>query len=105
MEPVSPVIPGYEKEEVVVAKDQKEYGNLPVLHIGEGILLSRWELTEKDLAKVTETKSIYFYQWTFGQPVQPVAMQVEPGLGDYSDENIKREALQIDGQKEEREGS
>jgi len=78
MKPVSPVIPGENFEEIIVAEHQDEYLNLPVIQCNEnGLILSRWELSDEDLKTIAETKSVWLFMHTFGKPVTPVSLQVE----------------------------
>lgn len=77
MHPVSPVIPGENFQETIVAEHQDEYMNLPVISCGDGVILSRWELSEEELKTVSETKSVWHFMHTFGNPVTPVSLQVE----------------------------
>lgn len=79
MKPVSPVIPGVEPEtETVYAKDQPEYLPLPTLRTDDGAVLSRWELTDEEIQRIIETRSIYLTLLTFNQPLQPIMLGVEP---------------------------
>lgn len=77
MKPVSPVIPGENLDETVVAENQPEYENLPVVVCGGGVILSRWELSEEEKRTVQETGSVWLFMHTFGKPVTPVSLQVE----------------------------
>jgi hypothetical protein len=74
MKAVSPVIQDQELPELLIAKDQDEYETLPAVDCGNGVILTRWEVTEEDLERIKETKSIYIYLWTFGNPVQPLSV-------------------------------
>lgn len=84
MEPVSPVLPSQsDLPEIEAGKNQPEYNNLPVLNLGEGVLLSRWKLTEEELAIIQKTGDLYVFIHTFGHPVQPINLQAEePRDGD-----------------------
>lgn len=78
MKPVSPVLPGENFEEIIVAEHQDEYQNLPVIQCDKnGLILSRWELSEEELKTIAETKSVWLFMQTFGKPVTPVSLQVE----------------------------
>lgn len=72
--PVSPVIPGYDQFEVIYAKNQPQYGQLPALLTSEtkGTYLTRWELTDEEVAAIISSKSVYLFISTFGNPLQPV---------------------------------
>jgi len=71
MIPTSPVIPGFEKEEVVFAKDQPEYVPLPAIRCSDGEVISRWRLGWRERLKILWTGSLYLRQLTFGQKLQP----------------------------------
>lgn len=77
MQPVSPVIPGENIAEIIVAEHQPEYGNLPVIALSGGVILSRWKLSEKERLTIAETGDLYLFMHTFGKPVTPVMLQVE----------------------------
>ena len=75
MTPVSPIIPGRESEEIVIAGGQPEYLSLPVLKIDDGFL-SRWKLTWRERLRIAWTGSLYIGVLTFGawhQPIKPMA--------------------------------
>lgn len=55
---------------IVMGADQPQYQPLPALSI-ENQVISCWELTPEDIAKITETGVIWLSQLTFGQPLQP----------------------------------
>lgn len=78
MKPVSPVIPGENFEEIIVAEHQDEYGNLPSISCGNGVILTRWELSDEEIETIAVTKSVWLYMHSFGRPVTPISLQVEP---------------------------
>jgi hypothetical protein len=80
MKPVSPVVTGYEQHETLYAKDQPEYQPLPALVTEGGQVLSRWELSDDEMAIVIQTRSIYLLMATFNQPLTPVMLAVENPL-------------------------
>lgn len=77
MKPVSPIIPGLEEEEIVIAKDQEEYKPLPALKVADGYILTRWEFTEKDIENIQKTNSLYLYMLVGDGPVTPILLQTE----------------------------
>lgn len=76
MKPVSPVIRGSHIPEVNYAEDQPQYMTLPAIRTPDGVVLSRWQLTEKEKQQIAETGEIYLMVWTFNQPLQPVLLSV-----------------------------
>lgn len=83
MKPISPVIPTTDLPETVIAENQPEYENLPAIQCGEGIILTRWKLTDEEIKIVKETGDIYLFMWTFGKPVMPISLQIEkPEIGE-----------------------
>lgn len=80
MKPVSPVIPGSNLSEIRIAEHQAQYETLPAIECEgrEGVMLSRWELTDEEIERIKETRSIYLYVWTFNRPMQPVLLEVDP---------------------------
>lgn len=78
MKAVSPVIPGENWREVKIAEHQDEFATVPAIPLNNGgQLLSRWELTDEEITTIIKTRSIYFYQWTGGRPMQPVCLTTE----------------------------
>lgn len=85
MKAVSPVIPGNEADEIKVAEHQEEYNTLPVLYSDDGQqCTSRWELSEEEVAEIIRSRSIFLTMLTFGQPLQPVRLEVVPALMDVA---------------------
>jgi hypothetical protein len=74
MEPTSPIINGMEEEEVVFAKDQPQYLQLPALKSTrpDGRILTRWKLTDEERAAVASGADLFLEVSTFGQPLQPL---------------------------------
>lgn len=78
MHAVSPVMPGEDFEELIVAENQPEYENLPCIQMQGGVILTRWKLSEDEIKTVQETGDIYLFMW--GRPVKPLMLQVEKPL-------------------------
>lgn len=77
MKPVSPVIPGKQLREVVIAEGQDEYQNLPAVIAHPGVVLTRWKPTLWERIRLLCGGSIYLWVWSFGKPLQPVALDVD----------------------------
>lgn len=75
-EPQSPVVPGLEPYEIVYAKDPPGYLPLPVLRSPQGVVLSRWKFSEEERALIAAGADLYLSVYPFGQPMQPVDLQV-----------------------------
>ncbi len=89
MKPVSPVIPTADLPETLVAEKQPEYQTLPVIQCGNGILLARWKLSEDEKKTIAETGDLYVFIWTFGNPVQPLYLQVtQPATDNHLDDEV-----------------
>ncbi len=82
MNPVSPVIPALKHLEIVIARDQDEYQNLPALPIDGGErIITRWRLSWRERLIALVNGNIYLSVWRFRQPLQPVMLDVnEPDL-------------------------
>jgi hypothetical protein len=79
MQPVSPVIPGSDIDEVVYAAEgQPQYRPLPAFKCLDGKILTRWEMSEEEKRIVFEQGYIYLAVSTFNQPLQPVMLAVTP---------------------------
>lgn len=77
--PVSPVVDGFQHLEVRVAENQPQYNVLPSLPIDDdmGTLLTRWELTEEEIAYIVKHRCLYIWLATFGEPIQPLRVTAE----------------------------
>lgn len=69
-------------EEITIAEDQLEYKPLVaaryVTEDGVPVLLTRWRLTDEERALIAEGADLYLSVMTFGQPLQPLSLQVGP---------------------------
>ena len=82
MKPVSPVVPGQEEFEYVLAKNQPQrFQALPVLVTGdeEKRMISRWEFTDEERGLIASGGSLLVQQLTFGNLFQPLALSVVGG--------------------------
>lgn len=83
MHPVSPVVPLENLKEIIVAKNQDEYQNLPVIFCADddgnrnSVAVCRWELSDKEIEEITRTKSVWCYIWVFGKPFNPMLLSTE----------------------------
>lgn len=77
MQPMSPVIPGENFDEVIIAKHQAEYENLPAIGVYPGITISRWRLSLWERVKVLFIGNVYLWVWNFGKPLSPVILEIE----------------------------
>lgn len=75
MKPVSPVIPGV--SEVKIAEHQEEYETLSAIVLSDGVVISRWKMTWRERLVALFEGNIYLHVHTYGQPVQPVFMEVD----------------------------
>lgn len=77
---VCPVIPGIaEIDEVEWAKNQPEYNTLPAITFRESPevpVTSRWSFSEEERKAIADGADLYLTLLTFGQPLQPVMLQV-----------------------------
>lgn len=73
-----PVVDGLEQHEVIYAKDQPEYIPLRCLRAKTQMreVLSRWTLTPEQRKMVAEGADIFLELSTFGEPLQPIRLQV-----------------------------
>lgn len=76
MTPVEPKAPHAGAQFVVYAKNQPEYVPLPAYVDREGLALTEWELSAEDLARLLNGGRVRLWVWTFGQPLQPVMLDV-----------------------------
>ena len=75
MQPVEQLeLPG--TRAITFAADQPEYTPLPALLFDDGRILTEWTFSEEERARVTKGENLRLWIWTFGQRLQPVALQV-----------------------------
>ena len=80
MKPVALQIPGHERDEIVIGKDQPEYVPLPALRLitEEGIAtVTRWRPSDEERAQLLAGADIWLQQLTGRGPLQPVKVGVE----------------------------
>lgn len=61
----------------VFGEGQPQYEPLPVCLSPEGQVISCWELSEDEKARVAETGQIWLSHLTFNRPLQPVFMTTD----------------------------
>ncbi len=78
MKPVSPVLLGYQKHEVVFAKTQPEYQPLPALILAgeDRPVVSRWQLDDEEREKIATGADILLTQMIFTDLYHPVRLEV-----------------------------
>jgi hypothetical protein len=78
MKPVSPVVPGLELREVVLAKDQPEYIPLPAAPVDDGHrIVTRWKLSLAERLRILFTGNLWLSVLTLGKPFPPVLLETE----------------------------
>jgi hypothetical protein len=82
MRPISPVIDGYQKHEVIFAKNQEEYLPLPalVLEGEEKPVVSRWRLDDEERKQIAAGADILLTQNIFTDLYHPVRLEVADGV-------------------------
>ena len=50
--------------------------DLPALVFTEGTILTRWALSDEEIASLVTNKCIDLWCWSYGKPIQPVQLQV-----------------------------
>jgi hypothetical protein len=67
--------------EIVFAKDQPQYRQLPAVRLDDGTVISRWTLTWRERLRVLWTGSLWLSCLTFNHPLQPTRLETaEPVL-------------------------
>ena len=77
MRPMSPVVAGFDKHEIIIAEDQPEYQPLPALILQDGRVICRWHLTWWERLRLLWSGSLYLHALTFGAPLQPQLLSVD----------------------------
>lgn len=61
---------------ITIAKNQPEYQPLPALVFEDGKVLTEWAFSEEERAAVAKGENLRLWVWTFGQPLQPVMLNI-----------------------------
>ena len=67
----------FEQQNIVYAKDQKEYLPLPSHKSKSGVVTSCWKMSFKERLTVLFTGRVYCSLWAFYQPLQPQELKVK----------------------------
>lgn len=62
----------FEEQNVIFAKDQKEYQPLPAHKNEAGEVVTCWELSVEEIQEISETGRLYIKVNTFNNPLQPI---------------------------------
>lgn len=62
----------FKEQNVVYAKDQKEYMPLPALKFEDGTVNTCWKMSWKELLKIVRTRKVWVSVMTFNKPLQPL---------------------------------
>jgi hypothetical protein len=89
MEPVSPVVPGFDLPEVVLAEHQSEYAPLPAYRDDTGNVVTRWRFTWRERIRVLLHGNLWLVSATFNHPLQPVYLDTECPIKNASHQNDK----------------
>ena len=69
----------FKEQNVVYAKDQKEYQPLPALKFEDGTVVTCWVLSWKEVIKLVFTRKVWLSVLTFNKPLQPTLLTVNKG--------------------------
>lgn len=75
MKPVMPNAPHAGAQPIVIAANQPQYEPLPAFVDADGVVMTEWELSAEDLAKIVNGGRIRLWIWTFRQPLQPLMIE------------------------------
>lgn len=78
MKPIDIVDNGTEAKKVVFAKDQPQYMPLPALVYPNGCVVTEWEFTPEERLQIAAGENLVLTLLTFGNPLQPVRLQLTP---------------------------
>lgn len=76
MKPVVPtaMLPGAQM--IVFAQDQPQYDPLPAAVNSDGLVMTEWELSAEELARILAGGRVRLWVWTFRRALQPVMLEV-----------------------------
>lgn len=67
----------FKGQNIVFAKDQKEYLPLPAMKLPDGNVITCWEFTDEEIEQIVKNKKMYISQLTFNLPLQPILPMVD----------------------------
>lgn len=67
----------FDEVNVTFAKDQEEYNELPAYRSKDGEVVTCFQLTPEEIAKVSETGLLWLSVLTFNRPLQPLLLTTE----------------------------
>ena len=77
-----PVAPRVGAPEVMMAQDQDQYLTVCVALITYSdqsqAVMTRWRLSDEERALIAAGNDVYLTLMTFGQPMQPITMEIGP---------------------------
>ncbi len=68
----------FSRQNTIVAKDQPQYTPLPAYVRANKQVITCWKMSLEEMEIFKETGEIWLSQMTFGDPLQPVRMMVDP---------------------------
>jgi len=77
MKPIS-----FKQQNCIYAEHQPEYIPLPAHRDKDSIITSCWKFTLKERLKVLFRGKMYWQQWSFNQPLQPIKPSIDNPLLD-----------------------
>jgi hypothetical protein len=81
MTPVKPKWARMEERDVVFAKDQPQYLQLPAAITPDGTVTTRWKLSVAERLKLICGFDLYLKIKTFNNPLQPIKLSVGRDVG------------------------
>lgn len=85
MKEITPIAPGIELPVTVFAKNQPEYLQLPAYVDPDGTVVTRWQLTWRERARIVFGGTLWLSILTFGNPLQPVKLETACPIREVED--------------------
>ena len=76
MTPVTPSQLHEGAELKMIAESQDQYVTLPASVSPDGLIMSEWEPSQDELLNLMSGGRVRLWQYTLGQPMQPIAIEV-----------------------------
>lgn len=76
MKPILPVHVHPDAVPIVFAVNHPEYDPLPAAIDTQGLVMTEWEFSAEDLAKIVNGGRIRLWIWTYRRPLQLISMEV-----------------------------
>ena len=80
----------FPEQTLIIAKDQPQYSPLPAHVTPDGVVTFAFELTDGEIERLVETRTLWVRKLTFCQPLQPINIMVEKPTFEVPEEALPK---------------